>query len=98
MVITSCLLLNVFISINIYAQDYSLNLDSLEVRNNNLVIIIDSIIEIEKQCSYFSESLYFGIEIDSFKTDTQFLSVSSNLSKDVILKKIIQLVNDNYNL
>jgi len=81
----SILLLNMLTINNIHACSYSLKMDSLEVRNNNLISIIDSIIENEKQCKYFSENLYFGIEIDSFKTDTLYLNITSNLSKDTYI-------------
>jgi len=60
-------------------------LDSLEIKNMEMMIIIDSIITNERKCDYYSNNLSFGISIFKYGDTIQF-SISSDINKDIFLR------------
>ena len=51
-------------------------IDSLEVKNNSFVEIIDTLIKNEQNCNYFNKDLIFVIDVQTYANDTALVAIS----------------------
>jgi hypothetical protein len=73
------LLLLIFFATNVFAKHHKNYTDSLSIENDDLILILDSIIIHEKGCDYFNENLIFVIRLHTNKNEILIGSIGNRI-------------------